>query len=500
MPNSINNKNKKRQQRTLVKLINLLQQHSILKHIEVSSLRNLTGRDWLSCLKQQVSLQSLNLSGCPSIESEPVVDFLTNGGSVSLRHLNLFACVRLGPTVVRTIADHSFNLESLWLGACSQTIKSPDIEWLLFKLDGLKHLNLQALKHLKDPLLGLLPSSLRSINLASCERLRLESGETAMIDDLRSEMELQQNTSWIHTSNSRFKLEHLVLDSIGSPRRGLSPGVLAFFSFGRCLREVHLQGCEQVADWEVQVLAQTCGKTLIVFQMRASSIGNASLIALATHCTTLKDVDITACYRIDDEGVLALCEMKSMVVVDNNANSSNKRRFRCPPLKSLKIGYLPGITDATVSAISKLEGLHVLDIRECQRVTSSTLCKTISRLPELIDVNATGIVSYSTMLRQCGTSLAGLQFVNNRSVSGVRVQHNCCSVRDHAQRLNKSVPLQWMYHCVDCGLLPTTNRGICACCLTKCHEGHATFVGSWTRFYCDCPFAIAANECQAIFD
>lgn len=33
-----------------------------------------------------------------------------------------------------------------------------------------------------------------------------------------------------------------------------------------------------------------------------------------------------------------------------------------------------------------------------------------------------------------------------------------------------------------------------------CHKAHETFLGSWTRFYCDCPFGVASNQCAAIFD
>ena len=235
LPNYIghNNQKKGRQQRAVFKLIKLVENRHILKHVEVSSLRNLTGREWLPCLLHQTSLQSLNLSGCAFLETDLLIDFLTNCITPNLRQLNLSGCVRVGRSVISAIAQHQSNLESLWLGGCSQTIKNPNIALLLRNLCKLKHLSLQALKNIKDPLLGMLPESICSLDLSSCEQLRLFSQEGAAILHMHATMlsEHQYNRpTWNNSITSRHRLRHLALDNVGTPRRGLCPGVLTFWA------------------------------------------------------------------------------------------------------------------------------------------------------------------------------------------------------------------------------------------------------------------------------
>jgi hypothetical protein len=495
-PNKINKD--PRQQSAVVRLIKFLQHINVLKQIEFAGLRNLSGHEWLPCLKDQVALQSLNLSGCSSLEPELLRDYLIHC-LASLRHLNLHGCIRVGGNEVMAIGRYQRDLQSLSLGGCSQTIKSPHITYLLHHLRQLKHLDLQALKHITDPLLQTLPESICSIDFSSCERLRL--GRQEWLEVLQMH---RNHQSWNTAPLSRHRLQYIILDALGSPRRGLYPCTLTYFALGRCLREVHLAGCEQVLDWEIEVLAEACGQTLTVFQMRATRIGNDALIALATYCTVLAECDVSACFQVSDEGIVALCQNESSFRDETNP----KRLCRRSTLRSLKIGSLPLLTNMAVSAIARLEALLVLDIRDCPQVTSTVLCQTILQLPQIIDVNAKGIadghVSFSRLLRQSIGIPIGLKFVNQRPVSSSSsnsTQHySCCSVRNRSQRLDAAVPLQYMYHCIDCGLLPSLSRGICACCVTKCHKEHRTFLGSWTRFYCDCPFGIADNQCTAMFE
>lgn len=518
IPNSNKSSNfyKTQQQRAVTNLIQQIQHTETLKHLELSSLRNISGKQWLPCLQNQTALQSLNLNGCSSLDQDLLNDYLMNCRQ-SLRHLSLFGCVRVGVDVVRSIALNHSQLQSLSLGGCSQTIKTQAIQFLLERLQNLKHLDLQVLKNIKDPILELLPNSISSIDFSSCERLRLESLVVRQQQQAFRNLE-QAAVSWTEAPVSEHKIQHLVLDNIGTPRRGLHPGALTYFALGRCLREVHLAGCEQVLDWEIAALAQVCGKTLTVFQMRASCIGNEALIALAKHCTVLAQCDVSACFQIGDEGILALCQRDHQIATTTDESLRQgppKRRARISQLRSLKIACLPKLTNAAVSAIANLENLHLLDIHNCPGVTSNVLYEAVICLPQLIDVNGSDIADYhlslSSQLRHCGPSSSaipkGLRFVNGHQcfkssfVSNQQEQEgqrSCCSVRNNSQRLNSSVPLQYMYHCVDCKLLPALNRGICATC-TNCHQGHEVFRGSYCRFYCDCPFAVAGgNQCQSI--
>lgn len=463
----------------------------------------MTGRGWLSNFRQ-VELQTLNLSGCSAIDPDVLSAYLGECRS-SLRHLNLHGCVRAGHSVVQAIARRHKNLVTLVLGGCSQTIRDSILVTELFPaLKILKHLDLEALNHISDSyglFMNALPASLESLNLSSCKKLRLRG--LVATGAVQTYINNIDNTAeaWRNAPTSKHKLQHVILDAIGSPRLGLCPGILTYFALGRSLREVHLAGCENVHDWEIEALAISCSKTLTCFQMRASCIGSPALMALAKHCEVLAECDVSACFGIGDEGILALCESRRVFRVEGN-----KKRGMQSCLKALHVASIPNLTDLAVAAMANLESLLVLDIHDCPKITAAALCKMVLRLPHAIDVNAKGVagesISLSTLLRGHANTPPGLRFVNQRVFRKVNLstlRNSCCSVRLHSQRLNSSVPMQIMIHCVDCNLLPKFDRGICSCCASTCHEGHKTFVGSWTRFYCDCPFSATENQCQAIF-
>jgi hypothetical protein len=327
---------------------------------------------------------------------------------------------------------------------------------------------------------------------------------------------------------------HLVLDLVGLPGPGLWRGVLAYFAMGRRLREVHLSGCENIQDWEVEALAVTCAGTLTCLQMRACRISDVSLKALATHCQILGEVDVSACFRVGDEGVMALSEPRRFSMGQDN-HKQGKGNFR---LRVLRLASLPGLTDRGVIALRNIDSLHVLDVEDCVDVRPSTLLSTVLQLPLLIDINAKGIAeekrSFSLLLRDVAKVSPhqlpqGLRMVNRRFyewrtppvvsadnssdiVVGVAAaaaavpapapascDWRCCTVRTKVQRLDSPIAPAVMYYCVDCKLLPTMDRGVCASCVSQCHKGHQTFIGAWTRFYCDCPFGVTANDCNAIF-
>eukprot|EP00980_Cylindrotheca_fusiformis_P030719 scaffold25296_cov162-Cylindrotheca_fusiformis.AAC.1 len=483
-----------KQNAAVSRLVKLLHHTTVLKHFECTGLRNVTGQEWLPCLTKQVALRSLNLSGCTFLQPDLLREYLAHS-SVSLHHLYLNGCSRVGGKEVIHIGSHQRVLRSLSLGGCSQTIGSEHIGYLLQQLQQLRHLDMQALNHIGEFQLSSLPQPIRSIDFSSCQRMWLRPSEQSLGDIFSH----RENMSSAPVSGHR--LQYIKLDALGSPRIGLQTCTLTYFALGRCLREVHLTGCEQVMDWEVQVLAETCSQTLTVFQMRATKIGNQALVALATHCLVLAECDVSACFRVTDEGVEALCRNEAGL---HNKFNGKKRRCRST-LRSLKIASLPSATNRSVSAISRLDALHLLDIHDCPQVTSSALCQAILQLPHLIDINAKGISedqpeSIARSLTRSAGVPVGLKFVNQRALLPSAFSNSCCSVRENSQRLTNTIPLQYMYHCVDCGLMPWLSRGICSCCVTKCHKAHTTFLGSWTRFYCDCPFAVATNECTAMFD
>jgi hypothetical protein len=560
-----------------------------LERLEFSNLRGITGSSWLPKLRT-LSLVTIDFTNCRRLDSGLLLQYL-NDCPKTIRHLHLNGCKSVGPDILDCIERCHGELLSLSLGSCSQTIRTSHLFQLLGNLNSLKHVDLHGLTHLKDKesadaeeyFVDKLPDSIESIDLSGTKplrlvcpevystmntylnrsleymqaaqvrdqnaqnrlnrlRLRALNGEDGVVDDIRNLRDDILDSApdvfiWRKEDTFRLKIKHLVLNGAGHPRTGIFRGSVATFSLGRCIREIHLSGCESVRDWEIHALAVNCGKTLRCFQLRAGSIGNSALEALGKHCHVLGEVDVSACFEISDDGVIALCrdlrrrdnsisrENEMEEIGKSSSSSTNKRRrIVRSSLTVLKIASLPKITDCAIEAISRIESLIVLDIENCVNVKPSVVHKTVQKLPFLVEINAKdislGSPSLSVLLRNDPCIHRALKFVNQREFSTDRTSktakaaatttattiatprpnddlRSCCTVRSQSQRLTAAVPHGAMYHCIDCKLIPALDRGFCVECLRQCHKGHDTFLGSYCTFSCDCPF-LSDNMCQAI--
>jgi hypothetical protein len=501
------------------------------------------------------SLVSIDFSGCamldPRLVHKTLVQHQPSHISSSILHLNFKGCYRIDAGIIMAIAKlpRFRSLQSLGLAGCSQTIADDCLRAILKNLRQLHSLDLSGLKRITDAASSLflaLPETIENLELASCELLRFSwlgpwgmsllrqiqqttSGDDDDDDRQRSttrriDMSRLPLDYWreVETENNNKKSPPLKnwikinFSGIGTPRRGLVEGALPYFALRSTgtLREVHLSGCEQVQDWEIHILASSCAKSLTCIEMRACCIGDDAVKALGLYCTNLSDVDFSACFQITDEGVVAFCQYQG--IYDDLQNRTHCLRGSST-IRSLKVAAIPRLTNDSIVAISALESLIVLDVHNCPNVTSETVTETLAQLTSLVEVDARGIGKWNSSIAALGCydrEPKRLRFVNGRpcthsndvttSSNNPTNPHNKenaslwqCSVRRHSRRLQLSqgVPLQIMYHCVDCKLIPMLNRGMCHACSLQCHKGHKTFVGSFTRFYCDCPFGIAGSQC-----
>lgn len=186
-----------------------------------------------------------------------------------------------------------------------------------------------------------------------------------------------------------------------------------------------------------------------------------------------------------------------------------RSRIGKPSLTVLRIAALPNLTNTAIEAIAQMKSLIVLDIHDCRRISDYGVFHTITQLPRLVDIDARNISTSRTsstlpsMLRVNRNTPKTLKRVNDRVFKRsepVATPRHCCIVRCQAQKLSPTTPLAPMYHCVDCDFLPEIDRGFCVECLQQCHVGHKTFLGSYARYSCDCPFATVntTNICHAI--
>ena len=83
-----------------------------------------------------------------------------------------------------------------------------------------------------------------------------------------------------------------------------------------------------------------------------------------------------------------------------------------------------------------------------------------------------------------------------RKQCGRVVGHRSCTAR-WTGRLAVPTTRQPMYHCADCGLVPSMNLGACGACVASCHAGHKTWFGSVADFFCDCFYTGTCGETSA---
>lgn len=513
------------------------------QRLELSGLQYVTGASgWLEHVLSSSSnpnLVSLDLSGCKHVNSrrfQDAIDSSSIATAHNVLHLNLQGCHRIGADAVLSISLKLTRLKTLLLGGCSQTIDGRCLRSICANLRQLHALGLDGLKRISDAdsqALLTLPSTMECLTLSGCERIRMNFMNT-LCSALRFRIDTELGGTGIHylshlirsasmeafrnyLNEGRFvidlssafegwrNLRVLHLD-VGLPRSGLATGALglmACFSFG-ALREVNISGCEAVSSLDILVLAGTCANTLTCLEMRACvGIRDSALKALAEHCTRLAYLDISACFHVTDNGLIELCK-------------------GCSPLRSLKVADLL-LTDKAVLAIGGLvserncayvaskscgvKHLLLLDVRNCEQVTSRALGRLVSQCPLLVEIDARNTKDtnvYATVISSV-TPSHSLRIINGRRCTSqssceATTNSNCCSAEHNSQRLKAShgVALQPMFHCMDCGLLPSCNRGVCSSCASVCHRGHRTYVGSLTRFYCDCAYGIGAGECCSL--
>ena len=493
----------------------------MLRHLELANLRNIHLKrgqqnftsSWFYGLST-IPLVSLDLTNCCRLDEDFLVQYLDRCPT-TLRHLNLSGCVRVGPRAVRSISERH-DLESLSLGCCSQNIRRDSIQMLLRRCTSLHHIDFQGLAHLRMLALRDFPDSIKSLNLSGCEEciILLDLAFENFIhtlpwddDNWDNEEIRRQRYSCLRSKQltSPYRLQYLYLNSTGSayPNQNKSH-LLAQFSFGMALREVHLAGCD-LSNWGVDALAYNCQETLTVFQMRAGSLSNLGLTILVQKCRKLSEIDVSACDGLSDMGIVAAFS-NHHVQDDDGPDLKRQKVESLPSLRVLRLAGIHNLTDKSMNAISCLKSLRILDISS-PKISSKAVAATVKLLPQLIEIDAKDIELdkyLPRILREDPATPKTLRFVNHRSFSRPSDEPNCeldlrcCTARTQSQRLSGSVRLRPMFHCRTCDLIPQIDRGTCGTCIKTCHKGHDTFLGAFTRYYCDCAFDCTPdNTCKA---
>jgi len=520
------------------------------------------------------SLETLDLSWCGLLISDYIIEATTQtqlrpdhncingeslGGNVltNLRHLYLSGCRRINGSAVSHLVHYFPYLQTFHIAGCSQAIKDDCIMQICKHLPDLTSLNLEGLGNITDTSLIEIFKRLHKLvylNVNGCKKVRcsfltqygniilrrienqVDDGNLTnpILDDLISAIRNSNglslaalkayftdsssivNFTAVEDSIFRVQLEVANL-CLGLPRRnfGLPKGSLSFFSLtsmGR-LRDVDVSGCESVTDTDVQVLAAICSPSLQSLELRGCTIGNSAIKALAFYnCDNLVSLDVSACFKIGDEGVISLCPSV------NRSYDVETGRKGCPALTSLKIASLPLLTDRALFAISgkstnprvnsncsSLKQLLLLDVKNCPNVSPHAIESILKTCSSLVELDARDISN--TVRREKNFEPKHLVIFNGKRQNRNNTMNknecsNCCTAVTHSQRLKlkEGKELHRMFYCKECNLLPSYNRGICSACAVHCHNGHVgVYFSSVTSFYCDCFFGFQPHGKQCSF-
>ena len=270
------------------------------------------------------ALEILCLTGCYKLTDKGLTNLLQPiieaGPSSILRELDLSTNSRLGTSGLSALSRLQC-LQSLSISGCGQLNDlnmSPFMEDNAFPF--LKHLALEGLVNITEdtsiPLLKRHGAELQTLNLSGCSKLtqgtlaqirescsQLVSLDISYMVDIPTEALLGlflcsevQDDEQRETSRVRAKLAGTSI----SPEESLIPTTTST-SVGP-LQSLNLRSLEGMTDHVCRHIAVGMGANLEMFNMAGChKMGNRSAILLASHCTSLKYIDLSFCRGIQNE-------------------------------------------------------------------------------------------------------------------------------------------------------------------------------------------------------
>jgi len=472
-------------------------------------------RTWLlDILCSARKLQTINLSGCIRFDGRCFEialdqierDFSRRSDWSPLRHLYLTCCCRVTKETLRSMAESNYlvALETLHVGGCSQTIDDEALMSVFRHCINLKSVEVSGLDHITSTswfsvLNPMLPKGLEVLYASGCRLVRTVVGDFEVLPARVIEAFPKDNESLklmtVDSIKALFneRVTHLSdgsLDplTLGNNLRVLGcnetaratltdPGWLGYLSIqsGR-LKEVELSGNIGVRTVDIQILARTCGSSLQCCNFRACEITNTALEAIGMFCERLVDLDVSACFHVGDEGIIAVAT-----------------GVCAKTLRALRMSALTLVSNACLTVVGEnLHHLLLLDIRNCPDLSHFS-----SDVPPLIELDARNDWSSKTFrfpdiptLRiRNGRRLPQVPYTNNTG-AGLKPRRRDCIASLNSQRreARQGVDPMPMWHCRDCDLVPSRNRGMCTTCAVLCHPEHSTYLGGVARFSCDCAY------------
>ncbi|XP_064239208.1 F-box and leucine-rich repeat protein 13 [Aotus nancymaae] len=364
------------------------------------------------------NLQELNVSDCPTFTDESMRHI--SEGCPGVLYLNLSNTTITNRTM-RLLPRHFHNLQNLSLAYCRR-FTDKGLQYLnlgngchkliYLDLSGCAQISVQGFRYIANSCTGILHLTINDMPTLTDNYVK------ALVE------KCSHITSMVfigapHISDCTFKalstcklrkiqfegLYHLYSKIHLTIRIG-DVGLKQFLDGPASvrIRELNLSNCVQLSDVSVMKLSEHCPNlnylslrncehltaqgiayivnifSLVSTDLSGTDISNEDLNILSGH-KKLKELSVSACYRITDDGIQAFCKSSLILECLDVSYCSQLSdmiikalAIYCINLTSLSIAGCPKITDSAMEMLSaKCHYLHILDISGCVLLTDQIL-------------------------------------------------------------------------------------------------------------------------------
>jgi F-box and leucine-rich repeat protein GRR1 len=210
----------------------------------------------------------------------------------------------------------------------------------------------------------------------------------------------------VSIASSCRSLEKLDVSWCGVTDKGLT-AVAGDASVVTRLRELRLQGCSQVTDAGVLLVARAFVRTLEKLDMFGCwRVTSSAIVEATTTCKRMTTLCVAQCTDMSTEAVVQLREVAPRLVEIDLRGCTKVADLgvramlsSCSAeLRVLRLAQCPLLTDMALVGLSLCAQLHVLDLKGCKGVTGTGL----SHLPDStaatlahLDLSGTGLTDAS---------------------------------------------------------------------------------------------------------
>ncbi|KAH7291650.1 hypothetical protein KP509_29G026300 [Ceratopteris richardii] len=331
----------------------------------------------ISAVCKLESLWKLNLAACSRVDDQALRSL--KSASRSLQTLDISRCPVITYEGVMELANGGLPLRSLMMSYC-HIVVDPMLQ-SFGKFKNLRTVRFDAcdMSTVELGLIGKYCMNLEELSLSKCKGIR-DSGLSAAVMGC-------PNLKSIDLTACR-EITDITLSSIAYSCKGLV--------------NLKLESCNNFSEHGLQELCKSC-QSLEHLDVTDSSLNDAGLMSIA-NCKYLKTLKLGICENIHDSGLSCIASncsyireldlYRSVGITDKGVGAICSQ---CTNLTSLNMSYCTEITDASLFAVAYLRSLRILELRGCTQLSCLGLFSIATKCKSLMELD----LKRCTLLEEC---------------------------------------------------------------------------------------------------